>query len=536
MNQENKPFDFKAIWAILAFFIFYFAWQNHLAKKYPGYGRPPEKEATAEATTTKDSAPAQQTTPPNTVTPATDVQLARAANPEKTFVYSSGNVDFQLSSKGMGFSFVEIKNYTDKDGKPIRLGEGSEEKLFEMRFGSSGQTLDFNVREVEPGHYIGKSQVGQMQIERELKFDSEKGAFENKIKILNPNDDVLRGVSILIPEKIHTPQNTSFFNPSYEHQDLFVVYSNTKELTNFSRSNENMSKSYKDVKIVALGSQYFASALLDKSEIIPEVSFSSVASEQKALAQLLYKPAQLLPELNFAQIFYAGPKSIDVLGKIDQDMAKVVDFGMLSWIAKPLLLLMKWLHSGVMNWGLAIILLTLIVRFVVLPFNVLSYRSMKAMQKIQPLLTSVREKYKEDPTRMHQETMAIMKQHKANPLGGCLPMLIQIPIFFALYTMIGSSIELYQAPFFLWIQDLSASDKFYVFPVLMGITMFIQQKMTPTAIDPVQAKILAFLPLIFTFFMLQQPSGLTLYMFVSTLFGIVQQWYMLKDNRAQEAK
>jgi YidC/Oxa1 family membrane protein insertase len=199
-------------------------------------------------------------------------------------------------------------------------------------------------------------------------------------------------------------------------------------------------------------------------------------------------------------------------------------------ISKPLVYIMKAFHSMVDNWGLAIIFLTLLVRLCVLPFNLMSMRSMKAMQKIQPKLTALREKYKEDPMTLNRETMSLMKENGANPLGGCLPMLIQIPIFFALYRVIGSSIELYQSPFFGWITDLSSHDIYYVLPVLMGITMFVQQKLTPSTMDPTQAKIMMFLPLVFSLFMLQLPSGLTLYMFVSTLFGAVQQMIIMRDK------
>jgi len=156
---------------------------------------------------------------------------------------------------------------------------------------------------------------------------------------------------------------------------------------------------------------------------------------------------------------------------------------------------------------------------------------MKAMQKIQPMTQALREKYKNDPARMNSEMMALMKEHGANPLGGCLPMLLQIPIFFALYKVINSSVELYQSPFMFWITDLSMHDKFYVLPVLMGISMFVQQKLTPSTMDPTQAKIMAFMPLVFSLFMLNLPSGLTLYMFVSTLFGITQQYFMMKEKK-----
>jgi len=180
-----------------------------------------------------------------------------------------------------------------------------------------------------------------------------------------------------------------------------------------------------------------------------------------------------------------------------------------------------------------------------MPFNAYSFKSMKAMQRIQPEMNRIKERYKDKPAdqklQMNQEIMALMKANKASPLGGCLPTLLQLPPFFALYQVLGQSIELYRQPFIFWIHDLSAADPFYVLPVMMGATMFVQQRITPTPMDPQQAKVMMFMPLIFATFMLQLPSGLTLYIFVSTLFGIIQQYIFLRDkstlqSRVKEAK
>jgi YidC/Oxa1 family membrane protein insertase len=283
---------------------------------------------------------------------------------------------------------------------------------------------------------------------------------------------------------------------------------------------------------MSAGSQYFAAAILDKSELIPETVVTSDKENKTGRAELIYKPIQAQGSLALEQVFYAGPKSIDILKSVDPEFTSVIDHGFFGFIARPLLYVMKAFYSVIGNWGVAIICLTLLVRLCVLPFAVMSARSMKAMQKIQPLLAQLREKYKADPVALNRETYALMKQHKANPVGGCLPMLFQIPVFFALYRVIGSSIELYHSPFAGWITDLSAPDRFYVLPVIMGLSMFVQQKMTPSTMDPAQAKIMAFLPLVFGVFMLQLPSGLTLYMCVSTLFGITQQMIFLRETKA----
>ena len=158
---------------------------------------------------------------------------------------------------------------------------------------------------------------------------------------------------------------------------------------------------------------------------------------------------------------------------------------------------------------------------------------MKAMQRLQPQISALKEKYKDDPAKMQQEQMALFKTHKVNPMGGCLPMLVQLPVFIALYAVLGNSIELFQAPFFGWIQDLSTKDPFYIYPVLMGVSMFVQQKLTPAAgMDPAQQKIMMFMPVLFSAMMINLPAGLTMYIFVSTLLGIMQQVMMKEKNSA----
>jgi YidC/Oxa1 family membrane protein insertase len=276
------------------------------------------------------------------------------------------------------------------------------------------------------------------------------------------------------------------------------------------------------LNLYSLGTQYFTTGILDESEILPDLKFSSNIDTKTILHTLAYEIPATAQSL-FKQAIFIGPKSSDSLKAANSSFVELLDFGMLGWISKPMLAVMKWFYGIVGNWGVAIILLTLMVRALVLPFNLMSYKSMKGMQTIQPILADLKVRYKDDAVTLNREMMAVMKQNNANPLAGCLPMVLQIPIFFALYRVIGSSVELYQAPFFAWIQDLSFHDKFYVLPVLMGVTMYIQQKMTPTTMDPAQAKILAFMPVLFSVFMLNLPAGLTLYMFVSAVFGIVQQ-------------
>jgi YidC/Oxa1 family membrane protein insertase len=226
---------------------------------------------------------------------------------------------------------------------------------------------------------------------------------------------------------------------------------------------------------------------------------------------------------------YFGPKELDVLRTVDKDLTHTVDFGWFTMFAYPLLRLMKWFYDIVRNWGISIILLTVLVKLATFPLTYKSMQSMKQMSRLQPQMAKIRERYKDDKEALNREMLGLMRTHGYNPMAGCLPILIQMPVFFALYRVLYSSIELYHAPFALWIHDLSSKDPFYVTPVLLTVTMFLQQKLTPnTATDPAQARMMQFMPVIFGVFMISLPSGLTLYMLVNALSSILQQLILNK--------
>jgi YidC/Oxa1 family membrane protein insertase len=237
---------------------------------------------------------------------------------------------------------------------------------------------------------------------------------------------------------------------------------------------------------------------------------------------------------------YMGPRDLEDLKVLDKDLERALSFGWTDIIAKPLLHLLRFFNQYIHNWGVSIILLTILVKIAFWPLTHKSYKSMKEMQKLQPRMAKIREKYKNDRQQMNKEVMGLYKTYKVNPMSGCLPMVIQIPVFFALFRILGSAIELRHAPFMLWINDLSAPDRLFnfafsipfmkppygipVLTLLMGASMFIQQKMTPTPGDPTQAKIMLFLPLIFTFMFINFPSGLVLYWLVNNVLSIGQQY------------
>jgi YidC/Oxa1 family membrane protein insertase len=290
---------------------------------------------------------------------------------------------------------------------------------------------------------------------------------------------------------------------------------------------------YKEgIKWIALEDKYFFSALVPTSSIEEAKVWKMDGSAVIAL--------QGKPGIN-SFILYAGPKKQETLEKLNVGLEHIIDFGFFSIIARPMLWFLNFFYKIIGNYGWAIIIVTIILRIPFIPLFEKSQKSMKKLQELQPKMAELKEKYKKDPQKMNQEVMELYRKYKVNPVAGCLPLLLQLPIFFAFYRILLSTIELRGAPFVLWIKDLSAPDAVFghvpamvpliggfaigPLPILMGISMFIQQKMTPTTADPRQAKLFMLMPVVLTFVFLNFASGLVLYWFVSNLLSIVQQFY-----------
>jgi YidC/Oxa1 family membrane protein insertase len=231
-----------------------------------------------------------------------------------------------------------------------------------------------------------------------------------------------------------------------------------------------------------------------------------------------------------AYTWYVGPRDVDSLRQVDEQFVNVIDFGFFSILSKPLLKTLKFFNVYIKNYGFSIILLTILIKLLFWPLTQKSYTSMKAMQKLQPEMQKVRERYRNDREKLNQEMMSLYKTHRVNPMGGCLPMLVQIPVFIALYKVLLDSIELRHAPFMLWITDLSVKDPYYITPVVMGVTMFVQQRLTPSTMDPTQAKVFMLMPVIFTFLFMNFPAGLVIYWLVNNLLTILQQYLIYKKQ------
>lgn len=250
-------------------------------------------------------------------------------------------------------------------------------------------------------------------------------------------------------------------------------------------------------------------------------------------------PALVLDPGNSGEIgaeFYAGPKDQYRLKEISPYLDLSVDYGFLWWIAQPLFWLLTNIHALVGNWGVAIILLTVLIKAAFFKLSAASYRSMANMRRVQPKLVALREEFADDKQKQSQAMMELYKKEKINPMGGCLPILVQMPVFIGLYWMLMESVELRQAPFILWIKDLSVMDPYFVLPLIMGASMYFMQKLNPPPPDPMQAKIMQWLPVMFTFFFLWFPAGLVLYWVVNNLLSMAQQYYITRQIEKGAAK
>jgi YidC/Oxa1 family membrane protein insertase len=372
-----------------------------------------------------------------------------------------------------------------------------------------------------------------VEVVRTYVFDRSKYLIDLVVKIKNTTAQPLEGTPQLhqvnMPFEDHEAGSSYLFTGPAAFIDGTLQEYKSKEITEAPKTVQGT------IDWVAYEGTYFMCGILPEQNAGASVTMRQYG---KTVAMSLAGKPDILPpggELVYKYRIFYGPKTLTVLKPIGSNLDKSLNFGWFDVIAKPTLWLLNFFHSFTKNYGIAIILVTVLFKVAFWPITQKGMKSMKNMQKLQPKMVKIKEKYKDDPAQMNKEVMNLYKTYKVNPLGGCLPMVLQIPVFFALYKVLLQCIELRHAPFMLWITDLSAPDRLWVglhipylggIPVLtllMGASMFIQQKLTPTTADPTQAKIMMFLPVVFTFMFINFASGLVLYWFVNNLLAILQQ-------------
>jgi YidC/Oxa1 family membrane protein insertase len=461
---------------------------------------------------------------------------------EEEIKVETGLYNAVFSTRGAILKHYELKEYKDKAGRnvvllkspgmrsPLEIGSRDDFELSDVNFRVSGRNISLD-KNNPSGSLIFEHTGTGFSVRRTYTF------YNNAYKV-DIRDEVsgLPDYWITIGSDfgIHDNQDTStHIGP--------VLLKETDRLE-FDPKKLNEVKSFSQgLRWIAQEDKYFFASLVPLTPVEEARIW-----KQKDSAVVAFRSK---PGVN-SFILYAGPKEYDSLKLLNVGLEHIVDFGFFSIIALPLFWVLKFFYQLIGNYGWAIVLLTIVTRIPFIPLINKSQKAMKKMQEIQPRMAEVREKYKKDPQRMQKEMMELYKTHKVNPLGGCLPMLLQIPVFFALYKILLIAIELRSAPFMLWIKDLSAPDTLFghlplwlpliggfavgPLPILMGATMLIQQKMTPTSLDPTQNKMMMFMPIIFTFLFLNFASGLVLYWLINNIFSIAQQFYV-NQKVAKEA-
>ncbi|MEW6067908.1 MAG: membrane protein insertase YidC [Nitrospirota bacterium] len=442
-----------------------------------------------------------------------------------------------FTTQGGNLKFYAIKTYKDKTDKdimllekpgieaPLSIGSKDEFNLSDVNFSVTGGDVNLN-KDNPSGSLVFEYKDSGFSVRRTYTFYNDTYKIDIKDEVSGlPEYWITLGSDF----GIYDDKDTSIHTGAVLLKETDRIEVNAKKL--------NESQSYKEgLRWIAQEDKYFFAALVPLTNM-----------EEAKVWKIKDSPViafKAKPGINNF-ILYAGPKEYDRLKTLNVGLEHIIDFGFFSIIALPLFWILKLFYTLTANYGWAIILLTIIVRIPFIPLMNKSQKAMKKMQEIQPKMAEIREKYKKDPQRMNREIMDLYKKYKVNPLGGCLPILLQIPVFFALYKILLIAIELRGAPFMLWIKDLSAPDTLFghipssfpliggfavgPLPILMGITMLIQQKMTPSSLDPTQNRIMMLMPIIFTFLFLNFASGLVLYWLMNNIFSIAQQFYVNKQ-------
>ncbi len=530
--------DKKSILAIVLSFMVLYIYQVYVAKTHPQKQPAPAQSAATIVEKTGEKAEGIQSgaAPINAVLPQQKKTAEYKEIPIETEEYIA-----VFSSRGAALKSFKLKKYRqtiDKNSDPIELVNVKAGMPYPLYLSFDGS--DFNIRDdaqyearvdgsdSTPRRLIFTLEYPKaVKIEKIYKFYKGDYHFDLEVNVSNLSGNALSQFSGLVWSQFVDPEAPT---DSYGRDGPVSLTATNMERDDVKKM--TTAKTYgPNVSWGGFESKYFIAAMIPQNPSL--ASFSILKDSRDMLSLNMKLPKSIVPpgqnsSANYS--LYLGPKDYSILKSHKVGLEYSIDFGdWLKWLAMPLLITLKFLYSNIVpNYGIAILILTAIIKIIFWPLGNKSYRSMKEMQKLQPKMLELREKYSGDKNRLSQEMMALYKTHKVNPMGGCLPMVIQIPVFFGLYKTLLYAIELRHTPFFWWIQDLSAKDPYYVTPIVMGATMFLQQKMTPVSGDPTQAKIMLFMPAIFTVMFLNFPSGLVIYWLFNNIISIGQQYYINK--------
>ena len=557
--------NYRAFWAILISFFILLGYQYF----FVGFGQQtPAPQTTQTSPATQPAAPQPAATQPAAAPVASPLPAAPAQPPPPKYDREPREVTVEtdlytaiFSEDGGTLRSFVLKEHTEthaadskgmqlvktdpQQGSPLQFSWGTLVGQ-QLLYGSEEQSIKLSAGESRKELRMVAQAGNGLVVERIFTFTSGSYLIDLKVKVKNTSDAMLQGMP-----QMHLASKYFLGLDSPAGSFLFAgpaAYVN-------GQLHEVPADDFKDgpktlqgtIDWAGYSSNYFLCGLIPQDG--SGVSFTMQGTHDFARMQLSGNLDSLQPgtEKEYKYLVFYGPKKQTMLKDLGYNLDKAINFGWFDIIAKPTLWLLNWFYSFCHNYGVAIILVTILFKAIFWPISQKGMKSMKNMQKLQPKMVKIKEKYKNDPAKMNQEVMNLYKTYKVNPLGGCLPMMLQIPVFFALYKVLLMGIELRHAPFMLWINDLSAPDRLWIgfdipylgglpiLTLLMGASMFYQQKLTPTSADPTQAKIMMFLPVIFTFMFLNFASGLVLYWFVNNLLSILQQMLINRESKKTAA-
>lgn len=552
--------DKKTILAFALSFVVLVGWSLFFSPKPKE--TPPEKKTVTENTqpAPSDGKSPVKVTPvsPSKVVPAAEQPVAKSE--EKSIEIDTPLYKAVFSNVGPTIKSFKLKKYrqtTDPDSpfvELVTLEQGMGDYLtvrFDDNTGGNAKNEAFSVDKdsltlnqgSEPGTIVFRStRQNGIAITQTYRFHPDRYGIDLAVTAANPTANALNGVFRTTLRALPPQSKDSYY--AYVGFAL-LLDSKLDEMELEDPGEEKSSRG--NIGWVSYEDNYFISAVVP--EIPAKGAFTGKRLPSGVLEGVFLPEAVSLPpsaQATSEYQLYLGPRELGILKAFGKNLDQAINFGWTDIIAKPLLYVLRFFDQYIHNYGVSIILLTILVKILFWPLTHKSYKSMKEMQKLQPRMAKLREKYKGDKQKLNQEMMALYKTYKVNPMGGCLPMVVQIPVFFALFRVLGACIELRHAPFVFWINDLSAPDRLFhfsftipfmtppygipVLTLLMGASMFVQQKMTPSPGDPAQAKIMMFLPVIFTFMFINFPSGLVLYWLVNNLLSIGQQYRIYKKK------
>ena len=539
---------------LILFFIFSFslvmlwdAWQKFQIKQNPPPAAARQGVAVKDAAIPQPSQPLPVPAVPGVapVAPVAPVAVPGAGVVGKVTVRTDVLVA-EIAAEGGDLRYLELlqqKDAADKNRNFVLLG--NEHRYF-AQTGLLAQGIEMPTHktmfEFAPGTRELKDGEAKLKVRLETTLGSVKVAkiytFSRGSYAVDVSYEITNGTAAPIAPSAYLQLLRDNKAPAGESQFLMTYtgpafYTDTEKFHKFDFSDAEKGKSV-PVKPAGDGwvgmiQHYFAAAWLPQGGATREF-YSKKVAENLFTAGVIVPIGTIAVGATgaFDAKLYAGPQDQDRLKELAPGLELVVDYGWLTIIAQPMFWLLKWLHAALGNWGLAIIALTVIIKAVFFPLSAASYKSMARMKKVTPRMTQIRERYGNDRTKMNQAMMELYKEEKINPLGGCLPIVIQIPVFIALYWTLLASVEMRHAPFYGWITDLSAPDPYYILPLIMAVSMFVQTRMNPTPPDPIQAKMMMIMPVVFSVFFFFFPAGLVLYWVVNNILSIAQQWQITR--------